>query len=98
MILKSKILFLLLFFFSAGYAQEESINDQRDIIDLANFLDAKLIPGFNFESELTFRFWKGKFPKMELNSPMNSFFHILTTRNNIAFYAGSNWLLNSVCP
>ena len=72
MIIKPKILFLLLFFFSAGYAQEESINDQREIIDLANFLNAKLIPGFNFESELTIRFSKGKFPEMELNSPITA--------------------------
>lgn len=53
----------------AAFAQNETDEKQRNKIDLANFLNAKLIPGFNFESDVTFPFWKGTFPDMELNSP-----------------------------
>jgi hypothetical protein len=48
---------------------KELWNHPRAELDLANFLDAKLIPGYNFESDLTFPFWKGSFPSMEINSP-----------------------------
>ena len=57
------ILFLLSVFFMAANAQDKSDKEKREIIDLANFLDARMIPGYNFESDLTFPFWKGEFPK-----------------------------------
>ncbi len=43
---------------------QELWNHPRTEPDLANFLNAKLIPGYNFESDLTFPFWKGRFPEL----------------------------------
>ena len=43
--------------------------DKRANLDLLNFLDAKMITGFNVESDLSFQFWKGSFPDLEVNSP-----------------------------
>jgi len=49
--------------------------DKRANLDLLNFLDAKMITGYNVESDLSFQFWKGSFPELEVNSPatMNKF-------------------------
>ena len=49
--------------------------DKRANLDLLNFLDAKMITGYNVESDLTFQLWKGSFPQLEVNSPatMNKF-------------------------
>ena len=43
--------------------------DKRAQIDLANYIDLKLVTGYNYESDLSFQFWLDKFPEMELNSP-----------------------------
>lgn len=43
--------------------------DKRANIDLLNFLDTKMITDFNVESDLSFQFWKGRFPDLEVNSP-----------------------------
>lgn len=43
--------------------------DKRLENDLFNFLDARITTGYNIESDLTFRFSKGTFPDLELNSP-----------------------------
>ena len=43
--------------------------DLRANLDLLNFLDAKMITGYNVESDLSFQFWKGNFPELEVNSP-----------------------------
>lgn len=72
MLKKAKILFLLIVFSHLAISQERSVNDKRDIIDLANFLNARMIPSYNFESDLTFPFWKGEFPDLELNSPITA--------------------------
>ena len=68
----SNILFLLVVFFTAANAQDKSDKEKREIIDLANFLDARMIPGYNFESDLTFPYWKGEFPELEMNSPITA--------------------------
>ena len=49
--------------------------DKRANLDLLNFLDAKMITGYNVESDLSFQFWRGSFPELEVNSPatMNKF-------------------------
>ena len=44
-------------------------DDKRELLDLANFLDAKITTGYNFESDVTFPFSAGVFPELELNSP-----------------------------
>ena len=43
--------------------------DHRANLDLLNFLDTKMITGYNVESDLSFQFWKGNFPELEVNSP-----------------------------
>ena len=43
--------------------------DKKANIDLLNFLDTKMITDFNVESDLSFQFWKGDFPDLEVNSP-----------------------------
>jgi len=43
--------------------------DKRLETDLFNFLDTRITTGYNIESDLTFRFSKGTFPDLELNSP-----------------------------
>ena len=56
--------------------QETEIwKDKRANIVLLNFLDTKMITDFNVESDLSFQFWKGNFPDLEVNSPatMNKF-------------------------
>lgn len=61
---------LLLALPSCLFAQVPNIwEDQRAQIDLANFLEMRLVPGYNFESDVTFSFAKGDFPQMELSSP-----------------------------
>lgn len=49
--------------------------DKRANLDLLNFLDAKMITGYNVESDLSFQAWRGDFPELEVNSPatMNKF-------------------------
>ena len=67
-IIKTIFLFLCISS-SMAYAQEESVHQKRKKLDLANFLDARMTTGYNFESDLSFLFWRGKFPELELNSP-----------------------------
>jgi len=43
--------------------------DKRANLDLLNFLDAKMITGYNVESDLSFQVWRGDFPELEVNSP-----------------------------
>jgi CubicO group peptidase (beta-lactamase class C family) len=67
-----RYLFIAMGFLLSISAQGQDTNyseDKRAQLDLANFLDSKLIPGYNFESDLTFPLWKGSFPPLELNSP-----------------------------
>lgn len=71
--MNKKILFLLLavcLFPLCSQAQDTEIwKDKKANLDLLNFLDAKMITGFNVESDLSFQFWKGTFPGLEVNSP-----------------------------
>jgi len=71
--MKNKFLLLLLvvlLFPEISEGQETEIwKDKRANLDLLNFLDAKMITGYNVESDLTFPFWKGAFPQLEVNSP-----------------------------
>jgi len=71
---------LLLFSFTLGilaiHGQDTEIwKDKRANLDLLNFLDAKMLTGYNVESDLSFQYWKGSFPDLEVNSPatMNTF-------------------------
>jgi len=61
-----KVLFLLFLIPQLIFCQQE---DKREQLDLANFLDSRLTPGYNFESDVTFPFYKGEFPELELNAP-----------------------------
>lgn len=64
------VLFAMLLLPEISKAQESDIRkDSRSNLDLLNFLDAKIITGYNVESDLTFPFWKGEFPLLEVNSP-----------------------------
>ena len=49
--------------------------DKRANLDLLNFLNTKMITGYNVESDLSFQFWRGNFPELQVNSPatMNKF-------------------------
>jgi hypothetical protein len=69
-------LFAVLLFPIISRGQDTEIwKDKRANLDLLNFLDAKMITGYNVESDLSFQFWKGEFPELEVNSPatMNKF-------------------------
>ncbi|TFH28205.1 MAG: class A beta-lactamase-related serine hydrolase [Bacteroidia bacterium] len=64
------LLSLLILLLAPLPAQDTEIwKDPRANLDLLNFLDAKMITGFNVESDLSFQFWKGTFPELEVNSP-----------------------------
>jgi len=70
------LLFSLVLGILAINGQDTEIwKDKRANLDLLNFLDAKMITGYNVESDLSFQFWKGSFPDLEVNSPatMNKF-------------------------
>lgn len=54
----------------SAHSQETEIwKDKRANLDLLNFLDTRMITGYNVESDLTFQFWKGSFPELQVNSP-----------------------------
>ena len=55
---------------SISEAQDTEIRkDLRENLDLLNFLNTKMITGYNVESDLSFQFWKGNFPELEVSSP-----------------------------
>ena len=76
---QTKFLLLLLTGFLNFYSSEaqdtEIWKDKRENLDLLNFLDTRMITGYNVESDLSFPYWKGEFPQLEVNSPatMNKF-------------------------
>jgi len=65
------LLFIAVFLFpSISEAQDTEIRkDLRENLDLLNFLNTKMITGYNVESDLSFQFWKGNFPELEVSSP-----------------------------
>ena len=70
------ILFSILLWTGTISGQDSEIwKDKRANLDLLNFLDAKMITGYNVESDLSFQVWRGDFPELEVNSPatMNKF-------------------------
>lgn len=64
------LLFALILLPLTSEGQETEIwKDKRANIDLLNFLDTKMITDFNVESDLSFQFWKERFPELEVSSP-----------------------------
>lgn len=67
---RQTIFLVLALWFSALAGQNTEIRkDKRANMDLLNFLDTRMVTGYNVESDLSFPFWKGSFPELEVNSP-----------------------------
>ena len=71
--MKNRILLLLSLAFllpQLSKGQDAEIwKDKQENLDLLNFLDAKMITGYNVKSDLSFPLWKGNFPELQVNSP-----------------------------
>ena len=63
------LLYLILYLDPLSGQEEGSKLGSREKLDLYNFLDTRLVPGYNLESDVTFPFWKGTFPTLDVNSP-----------------------------
>jgi CubicO group peptidase (beta-lactamase class C family) len=70
--MKKAFVILVSLLVCAGYISGQDTDiwkDKRENLDLLNFLDTKMITGYNVESDLTFQLWLGNFPDLEVNSP-----------------------------